>query len=243
MAPQGAAERPLSSAERFFVIGDVHGCREELEALLALAEPARKLVFVGDLCDRGPDTPGVLRLVMKLVREEKALCVVGNHDDKLARALRGRRVSIAPGLEISLRQLEEEPESFREAVASFIESLPVHLLLDAGKLLVAHAGMKPELLATRSKKLRSFALYGETTGECDELGLPVRLDWAHGYSGEALIVYGHTPQKEPRWVGNTVCIDTGCVFGGKLSALLYPERQIVSVAARAVHYQHKRPLA
>ncbi len=226
----------------FDVIGDVHGCREELEALLAKLDPARRLVFVGDLCDRGPDTPGVLRLVMKLVREERALAVVGNHDDKLMRALRGAKVKPVHGLETSLRQLEEEPESFRAGVASFIDSLPTHLLLDEERLVVAHAGMRLDLLRAPEKRRRPFALFGETSGETDDYGLPVRVDWAQKYRGRALIVYGHTPVTEPRWVNETVCIDTGCVYGGKLTALHYPERTTTQVAARKVHYAPSRPI-
>jgi protein phosphatase len=227
----------------FDVIGDVHGCREELEELIAKLVPARELVFVGDLCDRGPDTPGVLRLVMKLVGEGRARCVVGNHDDKLARALRGNAVKLAHGLELSMKQLEEEPESFRKGVARFIESLPTLLVLDAGKLIVVHAGMTPELLHAPERRRRPFALHGETSGECDEFGLPARIDWAQSYRGAALVVYGHTPSVEPRWTNETVCIDTGCVFGGKLTALRYPERTTMSVPARAAHYASRRPLA
>jgi protein phosphatase len=227
----------------FDVIGDVHGCRDELEELIAKLDPARRLVFVGDLCDRGPDTPGVLRLVMKLVREGRAEVVVGNHDDKLMRALRGAKVKAAHGLELSLAQLEEEPESFRAGIASFIDSLPTHLSLDGGRLLVVHAGMKPELIDAPMSRRRPFALYGETTGETDEYGLPVRVDWARGYSGRALVVYGHTPQLEPRWVNETVCIDTGCVYGGKLTAFHYPERTFTQVAARREYYASSRPLS
>lgn len=224
------------------VVGDVHGCKEELDELLAKLHPARRLVFVGDLCDRGPDTPGVLRLVMRLVREGRALAVVGNHDDKLMRALRGAKVKPVHGLEVSLRQFEEEPESFRAGVAAFMESLPTHLLLDEGRLLVVHAGMKPSLLSAPESRRRPFALYGETTGETDAYGLPVRADWAQEHRGPPLVVYGHTPQREPRWVNETVCIDTGCVYGGKLTALHYPERTTTSVPAREAYYAPSRPL-
>ena len=69
-------------------------------------------------------------------------------------------------------------------------------------------------------------MYGETTGETDEYGLPVRYDWAGDYRGAAMVVYGHTPVPEPEWVNRTICVDTGCVFGGKLTALRYPEREL-----------------
>src|SRR3712207_7321069 len=95
--------------------------------------------------------------------------------------------------------------------------------------------MKEDLQGRESRKVRDFALYGETTGEVDEFGLPVRLNWAAGYRGSPLVVYGHTPVAEPAWLNNTVNIDTGCIFGGWLTALRYPEREIVSVPARRVY--------
>ena len=104
-------------------------------------------------------------------------------------------------------------------------------MLDRGKLVVAHAGLKQEMQGRGSGGVREFCLYGESTGETDEFGLPVRLDWAAEYRGPAMVVYGHTPVVEPRWLNNTVNIDTGCVFGGKLTALRYPEREFVSVPA------------
>lgn len=231
----------------FDIIGDVHGCIEELVALLrelgwdvpgqddwfaARPPAARRAVFVGDLVDRGPDSPSVLRLVMNLVASGSALCVPGNHDAKLMKALEGRPVQIGHGLELSLAQLEGEPHEFRERVALFIEGLPSHCVLDDGKLVVAHAGMKERLQGRSSKRVRDFALYGDTTGGMDELGLPVRNDWAAGYRGSASVVYGHTPVAEPVWRNNTINIDTGCVFGGRLTALRYPEGDLVSVAAR-----------
>ena len=92
-----------------------------------------------------------------------------------------------------------------------------------------------------SGRVREFALYGETTGETDEFGLPVRLNWAAEYRGRAMVVYGHTPVPEPEWLNHTVNIDTGCVFGGKLTALRYPERELVSVPARRVYCEPVRP--
>lgn len=246
----------------FDIIGDVHGCYDELVGLLSElgyslahvpgapegecdllgpADPPRKLVFVGDLVDRGPKTPAVLRLVMKLVHEGKALCVPGNHDIKLLRALRGKNVQVTHGLAESLAQLEAEPAEFRKLVADFIDDLVSHYILDHGRLVVAHAGMKESMQGRGSGAVREFALYGETTGETDEFGLPVRHNWAGEYRGKAAVVYGHTPVPEPEWLNNTVCIDTGCVFGGSLTALRWPERKFVTVHARAKYAESKRP--
>jgi len=238
----------------FDIIGDVHGCQQELADLLgrlgyadtggAHVHPAaRTAVFLGDLVDRGPDTPGVLRTVMAMVDAGSALCVPGNHEAKLLRALRGRDVKVSHGLAESLAQLAAQPDGFRDRLTGFLDGLVSHYVLDGGRLVVAHAGLRAEMHGRASAAVRAFALYGDTTGETDEFGLPVRYPWAQDYRGEAMVVYGHTPVPEARWVNNTICVDTGCVFGGKLTALRYPERELVFVPARRVYYQPARPLA
>ncbi|MDX6234487.1 MAG: hypothetical protein QOH68_3595 [Nocardioidaceae bacterium] len=244
----------------FDVIGDVHGCRLELEELLAelgydvvrdaagrpvdASHPTgRRAVFVGDLVDRGPDSPGVLRLVMGMVRAGHALCVSGNHEAKLNRALGRRTVTLSHGLERTMEQLEQEPTEFVEDVRRFVDGLIAHYVLDEGKLVVAHAGLKESYHGRASGRVRSFALYGDTSGETDEYGLPVRYPWAEDYRGKAMVLYGHTPVPETEWINNTLCLDTGCVFGGALTALRYPEREIVSVDAHEVYYEPVRPLA
>lgn len=238
----------------FDIIGDVHGCRSELDTLLralgwevtgdnATHPEGRTAVFVGDLVDRGPDSPGVLRLVMGMVAAGTALCVSGNHEAKLVRALSGRKVQVRHGLEQSLEQLAAEPEEFRQAAKEFMDGLISHYRLDDGGLVVAHAGLKEAYHGRASGRVRAFALYGDTTGETDEYGLPVRYPWANEYRGRAMVVYGHTPVPEAEWVNNTICLDTGVVFGGKLTALRYPERQLVSVPAEKVWYEPARPLS
>ena len=246
----------------FDIIGDVHGCFDELVILLerlgyefgdragAGEEPGfgvthpqgRKAVFVGDLVDRGPGVSRVIRLVMDMVRDKTALCVAGNHESKLVRKLRGRNVQISHGLAESLEQLEAEPPEFRQRAEAFLDGLISHYVLDDGNLVVAHAGMKPEYQGRASARVRDFCLYGETTGETDEFGLPVRYNWAAEYRGRAAVVYGHTPVGEPAWLNNTINVDTGCVFGGKLTALRYPEKELVSVPAARVYYEPARPL-
>jgi protein phosphatase len=241
----------------FDIIGDVHGCHAELSGLLdslgylpgedeaaPRRHPAgRTAVFLGDLVDRGPDTPGVLAEVMAMVGAGTALCIAGNHESKLLRALRGRNVQVSHGLAESLAQLQAGPEEFRAQVTAFLDGLISHYVLDGGRLVVAHAGLREEMHGRASAAVRSFALYGETTGETDEFGLPVRYPWALDYRGKAVVVYGHTPVPVPVWVNNTICLDTGCVFGGRLTALRYPERELVSVPARSVYYEPARPLA
>jgi protein phosphatase len=247
----------------FDIIGDVHGCYDELVELLqrlgyapctrigrdengdtiAWSHPeGRTAIFLGDLVDRGPDVPGVLRLVMDMVATGSALAVPGNHDVKLVKVLRGREVQVTHGLAESLKQLEREPQQFRERVELFLDTLVSHYVLDGGRLVVAHAGLRAELQGRTSARVRDFALYGETTGETDAFGLPVRSNWASEYRGRAMVVYGHTPVPEPEWLNNTINIDTGCVFGGRLTALRYPDRELVAVPARRVYAEPARPL-
>jgi protein phosphatase len=242
----------------FDIIGDIHGCSDELRALLTqlgyvggvlfadthspIRHPdGRKVVFLGDLVDRGPRTPDVLRLAMSMIAAGTALCVPGNHDMKLLRKLRGRNVQITHGLAESLAQLEAEPPEFIQQVITFLDGLISHYVLDNGNLVVAHAGMKAVWQGRASRQVRDFALFGETTGETDEFGLPVRYNWANEYRGNAMVLYGHTPTPEPEWLNRTINLDTGCVFGGKLTAMRYPERELVSVAAAQTYYQPARP--
>ncbi len=141
-------------------------------------------MFLGDLVDRGPDSPGVLRLVMGMVAADHALAVPGNHEQKLVRALDGRDVQRTHGLGTTMAQLAEEPEGFVTAAREFCRGLVSHLTLDGGALVVAHAGLKEAYQGRSSGRARASALYGDTTGESDELGLPVRYPWAQDYRCE-----------------------------------------------------------
>ena len=246
-----------SDSGPFDIIGDVHGCAAELEQLLqklgytvnwqgsdvTVTPPeGRRALFLGDLTDRGPRSPDVLRIAMQMELSGAALVIVGNHDDKLKRMLAGRNVSLTHGLADTAEQMEVESEAFGEAVRQWLDSLPIHLILDEGKLVVAHAGLKEELHGKTSGAAKSFSLYGDVSGKKDEYGLAVRGDWAASYSGAAKVVYGHTPAHEAVWKNNTICIDTGCVFGGKLTALRYPELELVQVPALEQWYAPIRPL-
>ena len=242
----------------FDIIGDVHGCLPELLELLdklgyeisydsdgrpidAAHPDGRTVIFVGDLVDRGPDSIGALRLAMGMMASENALAVPGNHEARLVRALAGAAVKRTHGLETTLAELEQETPEFCQQVHDWCYGLVSHLVLDRGQLVVAHAGLKEEYHGRTSGRVRSFALYGDTTGETAEFGMPVRYPWAEDYRGNAMVVYGHTPTPRLVWINNTLCLDTGCVFGGRLSALRYPERQTVQVDARAEYYAPVKP--
>ncbi|MGI9523065.1 MAG: metallophosphoesterase [Hyphomicrobiaceae bacterium] len=244
----------------FDIIGDVHGCFHELLELLRLlgyrvdvqgkgssrltkvVRPAnRRVIFVGDLVDRGPASPDVLRLVMEMIAQDAAMCVIGNHDNKLLRWLSGSKVSLTHGLETTVDQIMLETAEFRNSVREFLYDLPYQLWLDGGQLVIAHAGIREEMIGRESRKVRDFCLYGDSSGQRNELGLPIRYHWALRYNGDPAIIYGHTPVSETSWINNTLCIDTGCVFGGQLTALQWPERYLVSVAAHREYRRRPRP--
>lgn len=237
----------------FDVIGDIHGCCDELELLLhklgyvktdgVFAHPdGRKAAFLGDFCDRGNRNADVLRLVMDMVRSGNAVAVPGNHDVKLLKYLRGKNIAMTHGIDKTIAELDARGDAFKSEAAEFIDSLVSHYVLDDGKLVIAHAGLKQEYIGRGSARVREFCLYGETTGETDSYGLPVRLDWAADYRGRGTVVYGHIAGKEVKSQNNTFCIDTGCVFGGKLTAFRYPEKEIVDVDALQQYYEPVKPL-
>jgi protein phosphatase len=255
-------------APGYDLIGDVHGCIDEVTTLLTRLgyEPVenralppglgdivythpdgRQAVFVGDLVDRGPGIVESLRLAAAMVAGGTALCVQGNHENKLYRQLQGRNVRISPDLQASLDQIKglppEERKDFKDAIVPFLESLPFYLVLDDGNLLVSHAGLKASLQGKVGKKVEAFCLYGDTTGEVDAHGYPIRRNWAARYTGHPMVVYGHTPVETPRWENNTINLDTGCVFGGSLTALRYPERELVSVPAAAEYWEKRKAFA
>ena len=251
----------------FDFIGDVHGCASELKALLEklgyeryelTQEPGwqttcyrhpegRKAVFVGDLVDRGPQAVACLSIARNMVKQGTGLCVPGNHDIKLLRYLRGKKVKVQHGLAETLSDIAsidtETQPAFKKSLTDFLDGLVSHYVLDGGKIVVAHAGLKESMHGRGSGAVRSFALYGETTGETDEFGLPVRHNWAADYRGNAMVVYGHTPVPEADWLNKTVNVDTGCVFGGNLSAMRYPELELVSVPAEQVYCKPAKPLS
>jgi diadenosine tetraphosphatase ApaH/serine/threonine PP2A family protein phosphatase len=234
----------------FDVIGDVHGCTDELVELLeklgyevrfegegtdrravTRAPDGRRAFFVGDFVDRGPNSPDTLRIVMDLFARGHACAVMGNHDDKFLRWLKGHDVKMAHGLERTAEQFSTESEAHREKVREFLERLPSYAWLADGRLVIAHAGIQEDMIGRNDKRVREFCLYGDTSGKLDAKGLPERFNWAADYHGARMILYGHTPVAEAERVNNTVCLDTGCVFGGKLTALRWPEQELVSVPA------------
>lgn len=226
------------------IIGDIHGCFKEFKELtlklgyewergFPVHNHRRKLAFVGDLTDRGPQSLLVVDTVFNLVHNDLAFYVPGNHCNKLYRFFIGNKVQISHGLETTAAEYEalnkKDKQVIREKFTHLYETAPLYRVLDDGKLIIAHAGIREDYIGENSKKVKTFVLYGDITGEKHADGSPVRRDWAKNYRGKSIIVYGHTPVKEVRIVNNTYNIDTGAVFGNKLTALKYPEMEIVSV--------------
>ena len=250
-------EEAAGGERGFDIVGDLHGCLEELLALMTAlgyhptrrqgrltvqAPLGRRMVFVGDLVTRGPRSVETLELVMGMVASGEALCVAGNQDMKLLAVLKKGKVTENPGVARTILQLARRPLAFQRKVIDFLEELPATLRLDSGRLLVAHTGLREDLQGARSAEARRVAIFGEVLEELDKWGAPKRVDWASEYRGEAWVVFGHTPQPAPVWRNRTVNIDTGCVYGGRLTALLYPEMETMSVAATACHWS-RRPVA
>jgi protein phosphatase len=228
---------------KFDIIGDVHGCLDELDELFIKLEYALKEgiylcdgripVFCGDLTDRGPSSVGVCNIIFKMVKSKKALYIPGNHCNKLYRLLCGSKVKIANGLETTVAELDNlgkvDRVNFAGNFIEMYENSSFYLILDNGNLVVSHAGIKEDMIGKMDEKVKTQCIYGDVTGEKDEHGFPIRLKWYDDYRGEAINVYGHTPEFESKFINKTINIDQGSVFGWKLAALRYPELSIVSV--------------
>jgi diadenosine tetraphosphatase ApaH/serine/threonine PP2A family protein phosphatase len=202
----------------------------------------RKLIFLGDIVDRGPHSPEALRLVMCLVELGHALCVPGNREVRLIGRLRKMACPMDAGQAEHPKGFGQESPEFLIQALTFLQSLPGHLVLDGGRLVVAHAGMRADLQGLETEDAQNFALYGSVDPEADAFKMPPPDNWAGDYQGSALVVYGHTPIARPRWHNRTIDIDTGCVLAGNLTALRYPELELVSTPARAAYVSPVRPL-
>ncbi|GAA0593332.1 bis(5'-nucleosyl)-tetraphosphatase PrpE [Virgibacillus siamensis] len=227
------------------IIGDVHGCMNELHHLfitlgyhkkhgIYVHSDSRIPVFLGDITDRGPDSIELIKLVYEMVIvHRQAKYIPGNHCNKLYRYFLGNNVQQRHGLETTVAEYKalspSEQTEIRKKFIKLYEDAPLYLVLPKADCIVAHAGIKESYIGRTDKEVKTFVLYGDITGKFHQDGRPVRRDWAQHYNGKRWVVYGHTPVKEPRIVGKTINIDTGCVFGNALTAFRLPEEQVVSV--------------
>ncbi|WP_339228769.1 bis(5'-nucleosyl)-tetraphosphatase PrpE [Oceanobacillus sp. FSL K6-2867] len=230
------------------IIGDIHGCFDELQSLFKALDYEQKgdifvhqnnriPVFLGDITDRGPNSIAVIELVYQMVaNHKKALYVPGNHCNKLYRYFLGNNVQQKHGLETTVAEYEALPAREQKFVQkqflTLYEQAPLYLQLPELNVIIAHAGIKENLIGRTDKKAKTFVLYGDISGEFDSSGRPIRRDWAKHYHGKVWIVYGHTPVMEPRILNKTINIDTGCVFGNQLTAFRLPEEKIISVPSQ-----------
>lgn len=235
------------------IIGDVHGCFDKFYKLTIKlgyewneglpTHPQRLLGFIGDITDRGPHSLKMIDIVWTLWKKKQAYYVPGNHCNKLYRYFLGRKVQIKHGLETTvaeLRQLSAKKENhYRRMFTELYEQSPLYQILDHGNLIMAHAGIREKDIGKKNDSIKTFVLYGDITGEQNPNGTPVRRDWAKDYHGEPLIVYGHTPVSNPRKINRTINIDTGAVFGGKLTAFRYPEMETISVPSSMPYIKEK----
>lgn len=237
------------------VIGDIHSCYAEVCDLLEqlgyeyknfryIHQDGRIPIFLGDITDRGPASIQTIELVYRMVIEQKmAKYIPGNHCNKLYRYFLGNHVKIKNGLETTIEEYtflnQQKQKEIKDKFLSLYEQAPLYLQLPVIQAVIAHAGIKESYIGRFDKQVKSFVLYGDTTGEIDETGRPIRKDWAQDYKGDQWIIYGHTPVLEPRIIHKTINIDTGCVFGNMLTSFSLPEEKIVSIPSKQT-FQRER---
>lgn len=236
-------------------VGDVHGCYEEFMELLRLLgyvrgkddtyrhPQGRKLLSLGDITSRGPDSIKMLQFFIRHIASGTAEMVDSNHGWKIARWLDGRAVTLAHGdekVEEEFRRFQQEfgpkkTAQLKEQSRRLLFSSPSHMMVRQKDKLVAvavHAGIRDDYIGMESLAVHTFCRYGDVAGIGPD-GRPIRKDWSKGRkSKEPLIVWGHDPRPQPERQNGTLNIDQGCVFGGMLTAYRFPEDELVSVPAR-----------
>ncbi len=216
--------------KKYAVIGDSHGCFYELKELIEkIWEKYGKdtfIISVGDNIDRGDYNLDTLNYCMELFEKGKFLEVQSNHMNKFVRWLKGNNVKVSYGLEKTINEFNSLSsslkEKLREKILSYWEKIPLYLIIN-NDTVIAHAGIKDEFIGKADKKVRSFVLYGATTGRVLDNGFPERLDWTKWRKlneNSPKIVYGHQVFDEPYINNKCYGIDTGCVLGNKLTAYL-----------------------
>jgi len=211
-------------SSRTIVVGDIHGCYDELTDLLdKMAFGANdRLVSVGDLITKGPKNREVIELFMN---EPRFSAVIGNHDLAVRRRWNGEKIKMKP----AQKQVHKELKGEKERYLTYFNSLP--FMIDLGNHLVVHAGLRPEV-----------ALHSQTTEDLTELrclgkdrtsreGTP----WYEVYEGEKVVLFGHWPAREPRRAKKAIGLDTGCVYGHRLTAYTVETGELTNVSARRVY--------
>lgn len=225
------------------IIGDVHGCARTLKSLLAKLgyrqhqqkhcyyHPHQRVaVFLGDIMDYGVENLTVLRIIYQMWKWQSAYYLPGNHCNKLFRYLNGRKIVVNHGLDKTIAEFDalscRERQIWVHRFCQLYAQAPPYLIFDNGNLLTTHAGIIPEFIGRKDRKTWTCCLHGAEN---------FRSDWIRHHHAPPMVVYGHTPTDTICWHNYTLNVDAGAVFGGKLAALRYPEKEIVS----QVSQEHK----
>jgi predicted phosphodiesterase len=211
---------------RLILIGDVHGCISELEILLKRIDlqPADQVVFVGDLVNRGPDSSAVLAKA----RQIGALSVIGNHEDRLLRYKQQRDPTVLKKFDLPtvLRMRKED--------WNYLAQMPLTLNFPQYNLVVVHGGFLPATPWQEQPKevVTRVQVIGPDGNPAKRAQYPNAPSWADVWSGPEFVVFGHTPRLDVYRQPFALGLDTGCIYGGKLSAYILPEGRIIQVPAR-----------
>ncbi len=233
----------------FAVIGDIHGCLLEFKSLV---EKVRKeygddtlIISVGDTVDRGDYNIETVKYCFSLKEKGNFIEVQSNHNLKFYRWLKGKNVKVSYGMQKTVNEYlslsDKEREEFKEKYINYYESCPLYVIVHTGgeKVVVAHAGIKDEMIGKVNKKIKDFVIYGETTGKFTEKGFPERIDWTGDRvltENSPKIVYGHVVYEEPYINNKCYGIDTGCVLGNKLTAYIPAEEKFIFEKARKKYF-------
>ncbi|WP_457638673.1 metallophosphoesterase [Persephonella sp.] len=236
----------ISSDERLFIIGDVHGCYYEfyslIEKIFARYGEDTTIISVGDTVDRGDFNLKTIKLCFELKEKRNFYEVQSNHNLKLYRWMKGKNVRISTGMKKTVDEImalcEDEREYLRERYINYYQSLPLYIIVN-DSVVVAHAGIKDEMIGKVDEKVRDFVIFGETTGKYTEDGFPERVDWTKYRKineNSPKIVYGHVVYPEPYINNRCYGIDTGCVLGNKLTAYNPFTDEFIFERARKVYF-------
>jgi Calcineurin-like phosphoesterase len=221
-----------SEVPRHIFIGDVHGCLDELRALLTKLSFRPKddvVVLVGDLVAKGPDSAGVVAFA----REMGLVAVRGNHDDAVMRVQKAQRRGHP--LERARPGHLRVARALRDVDAAWLDALPLYLTLPVFNALVVHAGVVPGLPVERQKPadlltMRALTPHGQASPRLED-----GVQWVTRYSGPEHVIFGHDALSGLQRTAFASGLDTGCVYGRELTALILPENKLVSVPARRAY--------
>ena len=215
--------------QRIIFIGDVHGCYEELKLLLKKTkykEDKDRLIFLGDLINKGPYSNKVVEFVRKGNHE----CIMGNHELGFLRSLEDPSY-----FKKGFKKFYDELGPMREDVITWMKALPLYIEED--DFICIHGGLQPGVPLEKQNprvatRIRTWG------GDEDELNDPDNPPWHELYKGAKTVIYGHWAMQGYHKTKNTICLDSGCVWGGSLTGLIWPERKAVHIPALE---QYKEP--